>query len=143
MTQDYTCRIETLVPPAEAYEKIARVSEWWAKNFQGSAKDLGDTFTVRFGETFVDFTVVEAIPGRTVVWQVTGCNLHWLQDKTEWNGTDVAWDISSRDGTTTVTMTHRGLTPTAECFLACEKGWNNFVQKSLLLLINEGHGMPD
>ena len=55
-THDYTCSIQTSASAEEAYDKIARVSEWWAKNFKGSARNPGDAFTVRFGETFVDFT---------------------------------------------------------------------------------------
>ena len=69
-TQDYTCSIQSSVSAKEAYDKIARVSEWWAKDFKGSARNLGDTFTVRFGETFVDFKISEAVPDSRIVWQV-------------------------------------------------------------------------
>ena len=72
-TQDYTSSIQTSAPAAEAFDKIARVSEWWAKNFEGSARKPGDTFTVRFGKTFVDFTISEAVPGREIVWKVVNC----------------------------------------------------------------------
>ena len=139
---DYTCSIQAPVPAADAFEKIARVSEWWAKNFEGSARKLGDTFTVRFGETFVDFRISEAAPGRRIVWQVANCNLHWLKNKTEWNGTSVAWDLAPSNGATTVTMTHHGLTPEVECYSACENGWNGHVKSSLLELMTGGKGHP-
>lgn len=141
-TLDYTCSIQAPVSANEAYDKIAHVSEWWAKNFEGSARKLGDTFTVRFGETFVNFKISEAVPDSKIVWEVANCSLPWLQDKTEWNGTSVAWEISPSNGTTTVTITHRGLVPGAECYSVCEKGWNGHVQKSLLQFLNGGKGMP-
>ena len=142
-THDYTCSIQTSVSAKEAYDKIARVSEWWAKNFKGSARNLGDTFTVRFGETFVDFKISEAVPESRIVWQVANCHLPWLKDKTEWNGTSATWEISSSSGITTITFTHHGLTPDVECFSACEKGWNSHIQKSLLKLLNDGKGFPE
>lgn len=141
--QDYTCSIQTSVSAEEAYDKIARVSEWWAKNFEGSARNLGDTFTVRFGETFVDFKISEAVADSRIVWQVANCHLPWLKDKTEWNGTSATWEISSSSGITTITFTHHGLTPNVECFSACEKGWNGHIQTSLLKLLNDGKGFPE
>jgi hypothetical protein len=142
-TRDYTCSIQSSVSAKEAYDKVARVSEWWAKDFKGSARNLGDTFTVRFGETFVDFKISEAVPDSRIVWQVANCYLPWLKDKTEWNGTSADWEISSSRGITTVTFTHHGLTPDVECFGACEKGWNGHIQKSLLNLLNVGKGFPE
>jgi len=140
---DYTCTIQSTASAADAYDKIARVSEWWAKDFEGKAHDLGDTFTVRFGETFVDFEITEAVPSRRVVWSVTDCHLEWIADKTEWTGTRVAWDIESVNGATAVTITHHGLVPGVECYNDCEEGWNGHVQNSLLQFLNGGKGMPE
>ena len=142
-THDYTCSIQAPVSEKVAYDKIALVSQWWAKNFEGEAKKRGDRFTVRFGETFVDFEISEAVPNSRIVWQVANCHLHWLKNKTEWNGTSVAWDISSNKKATTVTMTHHGLTPEVECYGACENGWNGHVQNSLLQLLTQGKGLPE
>ena len=110
-TQDYQCTIAARISPAEAFEGIARVAEWW-RDFTGRARKAGDTFTVRFGKTFVDFRIADAIAPTHAVWQVTDSNLEWLQDKKEWTGTTVVWDISSDDGgKTQVRMTHVGLVP--------------------------------
>src|SRR5450432_3356187 len=99
--QDYQCSIQAPISEQEAFDKISRVSEWWVKNFKGSARKLGDSFTVRFSDTFsdtfVDFNIVEAVPDRRIVWQVADCHLHWLQDKTEWKDTSVVWELSARD----------------------------------------------
>ena len=140
--KDYTCTIEAAVPAKLAYDKIARVQEWWAKDFEGSARKLGDTFTVRFGETFVDFKIPDAHPDSRIVWHVVNCHLHFLKDKTEWNGTSVAWDLAAGGSTTTVTMTHHGLKPDVECYTNCESGWNKHVKQSLLPFLTEGKGTP-
>lgn len=141
--KDYSCSIQAPVPVQQAFDRIGQVSEWWAKDFEGRAKEQGDAFTVRFGKTFVDFTIAQADPGKRIVWQVVNCHLDWLKDKTEWKGTSVLWDLSSKNGITTVTMTHRGLVPEVECYGMCEQGWNFYVGKSLLQLFAEGKGDPN
>jgi len=140
--QNYQCSIAADFTPAEAFEAISRVNNWWAKNFEGSAEKLNDVFTVRFGETFVTFQVTECIPGEKVAWLVTDCYLPWLNDKTEWNGTTVMFEISPLGDETQVTMTHIGLTPEVECFDACEAGWNEHFGESLLKLLTEHAGVP-
>ncbi len=144
--QDYRLSISAPVSALDAYNKIACVSEWWAKDFEGSARNFGDVFTVRFGEgfggTFVDFKITEAVPGSKVVWHVTNCYLPWLKDKTEWNGTDVVFEVSASQSETTVTMTHEGLVPEVECFDSCIQGWNRYFGQSFRQFLTDGHGMP-
>ena len=140
--QDYTLSISAPVSASEAYDKIARVSEWWAKNFQGSARNVGDVFTVHIGETSVDFKIAEAVPGSRVVWHVTNCFLPWLKDKTEWNDTNVVFEVSASPSETTVTMTHEGLTPEVPCFDTCEKGWDQYFGQSFRQFLTDGCGVP-
>jgi hypothetical protein len=109
----------------------------------GRFPELGDTFTVRFGETFVDFRVSEVVPEKRIVWQVTDCNLHFIPNKKEWNNTRVVWDVSSENESTNVRMTHVGLVPEHQCYQNCEQGWNFFVRESLLKLLTENKGLPD
>ena len=119
---NYHSSITTNVTPKDAFANIANVSGWWAKNFNGSAQQAGDTFDVRFGETTVDFAITEAIPEQKIVWKVTNCHLPWLKDKTEWTGTEIVWEIAPQDNATRIDMTHVGLVPAVECYEACEKG---------------------
>lgn len=142
--QDYHRTIAAKIPVEEAFEKINRVSDWWTKKgFSGQSRKLGDTFTVRFGETFVDFEITEFIPGKTIVWQVKDANLHFVKDKKEWNNTKIVWEILSENGTTKVNMTHVGLVPAVECYDNCKAGWNFYVGESLLGLFTENRGRPD
>lgn len=140
--QDYTATIQVNANAKEAFQKISNVGDWWAKTFKGKASHKGDHFSVRFGETTVDFDIKEAIPDKKIVWHVSDCYLHWLKDKTEWTGTEVVWEISSENNHSEIKMTHVGLTPDVECFKDCQKGWNEHVKSSLVKLINENKGQP-
>ncbi|HEY4389665.1 MAG TPA: hypothetical protein VGN34_34925 [Ktedonobacteraceae bacterium] len=46
--QDYHSSITTHSTPEEAFDKVSRVSEWWAKDFEGKSEEPNDVFTVRF-----------------------------------------------------------------------------------------------
>jgi len=139
---NYHSSITTNVSPKEAFENIARVDAWWAKNFTGYATKTGDTFTVQFGATKVDFVISEAIPEKKIVWLVTDCHLPFLNDKNEWTGTSVNWEIGSENGETRIDMTHIGINPGVECFEICNAGWNRHIQDSLNNLMNKGEGKP-
>jgi hypothetical protein len=143
LTRDYHAQILVNTSAKEAFKHIANVPAWWAKHFEGSARRLHDVFTVRFGETFVRFSISESVPDQKIVWKVEDCHLHWLKDKKEWNGTEIVWKVSSRDGSTAIDMTHVGLNPDVECFENCQQGWNHYIKVSLFKLITEGHGLLD
>ena len=97
-TPDFTTTVVVNKTPEEAFDAIANVSAWWAKNFKGSAKNENDVFTVTFGATFVDFKITEVVPGKKVVWLVTDCNLHWINDKKEWKKTECIWTLTEKGG---------------------------------------------
>jgi hypothetical protein len=141
--RDYQFSIGAEITAKEALDRIARVPEWWTTGFAGADKKRGDAFSVRFGETFVDFEVAEFVPERKVVWRVTDCHLHFIKDKAEWKDTQVIWELSSTGDKTSVSMTHKGLVPTAECYGNCEAGWNFYVGESLRKYLTEGKGLPD
>ena len=140
--QDFNCSITANITAEESMDAVSQVSVWWAKDFTGSAEKLNDEFTVRFGETFVTFKITEFIPDSKVVWTTTDCYLPWLNDKTEWTGTKVIFEISTENNQTTINFTHQGLVPQAECYDMCVKGWTEYVPGSLLKLLKEGVGQP-
>ena len=141
--QDYSASITTNLTANATAERINRVADWWTASFTGASEKVDDAFSVRWGETFVDFAVTGYVPARKIVWRVTDCNLGFVDDKKEWKDTEVVFDISSEGGPTTVTMTHAGLVPNVECYDTCSKGWNFFITESLQQLLTENQGMPD
>lgn len=149
--RDFQFSITAPISAEEAMEHISDVQGWWAKQFEGSSSQLHDVFTVRFGGpkgTFVTFEITELIPGKKVVWYVTDCYLHWINDKHEWTGTSVVWELAAwelapdAEGTT-IHMTHQGLTPEVECFEDCKVGWTHHIKDSLLKYMTEQVGLPE
>ncbi|HEY8969558.1 MAG TPA: SRPBCC domain-containing protein [Puia sp.] len=140
--KNYQCSIMADVTPQEAYEGIKDVRGWWAKKVEGRSEQRWDVFTTRFGATFVTFEIMEDIPGKKIVWDVRDCHLHWINDKKEWNGTRVVFEIEPVGDRTKVTMTHVGLSPGAECYNDCENGWNEHIGESLVNYLNHHVGMP-
>ena len=129
--QNYHTSIRVNTPALEAFEKISLVDQWWGKDFEGKAKNPGDTFLIRFGETYVNFEIVESVPGQKLLWLVTDCNLHWLKDRKEWKGTKMSFQISPEKDLTRIHVTHIGLIPGIECYDNCKKGWDFYIQESL------------
>ena len=141
---DLQLEFDVPVSAAHAYAAISRVREWWIRDTEGETAALGGSFTVRFNNAkdFVRFTVTDALPGARYVWHVDDCFLPWFEDKTEWNGTDVIFDIVPAPGGSSVRMVHRGLTPDVECYNACTAGWEKYFMQSLRQLIESGAGTP-
>ena len=141
--QNFQCTITAPVSPAEAFEKISRVGDWWAVNFKGSAKNLHDRFTVHFARTTWSLMeIVEAEPDQYIMWKVADCCLPIFKDPLVWKNNFIAWEIKPDGLLTRVTMTHIGLFPGVECYEDCRKGWGFYVGESLYRLFTEGRGLP-
>ena len=58
-------------------------------------------------------TVAEATPCHSLVWHVTEAfhDLTNLEQKDEWLGTNIIWQLEEQKNATKVTVTHNGLSP--------------------------------
>ena len=140
--QDYNVSITVNATVEEAFNAINNITAWWSTDFEGNSEKLNDTFTVRFGETFITIKITEFIPYQKIGWQVIDCYKHWLKDKKEWQGTSMSWEISTENNSTQINFTHVGLVPGIECYNGCEGAWNEYIKESLFKLITEGKGIP-
>ncbi len=126
------------------FESIINIPLWWTEMFEGTADRQGRKFTVRFGSSvFKTMVVEELIPNKKIVWNVVDSviDIPELNNKTEWIGTKIIWEISTHQDKTVLELRHIGLTPKIECYTICENGWNGFTE-SLTELIHTGLGKP-
>ena len=70
-------------------------------------------------------------------------HFRFVENKGEWTGTDIIFEIAAREGRTEVRFTHRGLDPRCECYGACSDGWGNLLTRNLRGLIATGEPQPD
>jgi hypothetical protein len=69
--------------------------------------------------------------------------LDFIEDKREWNGTRVTFDIARKGDQTEVRFTHAGLVPAHQCYDACSNAWGSYIGGSLRSLIATGKGRPN
>jgi len=142
--QNFTSTFTVDQTPEEAFAAINNVRGWWSGEIEGSTDKLGDEFTYRYNDVhYSKQKITELIPGKKVVWLVLDSYLKFVQDKSEWNGTEVTFEVSKRGDKTEIRFTHLGLVPEYECFNACSNAWGFYINSSLRSLITTGKGEPN
>ena len=64
------------------------------------------------------------------------------QDKQEWKGTDIVFDIVESGGKTEVRFTHKGLASSFECYENCSAAWGMLINGNLRRRIATGETQP-
>ena len=87
--------------------------------------------------------VTELVPGRRVVWLVLENYLNFVEDQSEWVGTEIRFELVEQDGGTRIDFTHDGLLPEFECYEVCDPAWTFYLRTSLPQLLTTGTGLPE
>jgi hypothetical protein len=139
MNQDFTTNFTVDQSPEDSFAAINNVRSWWSGTIEGRADELGSEFTYRYKDVhYSKQQIAELIPGKKVVWLVLDGRLNSVEDKREWTGTAITFDIAERGDQTEVRFTHAGLVPENECFTACSSAWGYYINESLRSLIVRG-----
>lgn len=143
-TQDFTTAITIDQTPKEAFDAINNVRGWWSEEIEGNTDKLNDVFDYHYEDVHrCKMKLIEVIPDERIVWLVLENYFNFTEDKTEWTGTKIIFDIFQQDGKTGIRMTHLGLVPQYECYNICRDSWTNYIQNSLRNLITTGKGQPN
>lgn len=141
--QHYTISFTVDQSPEEVFAAVNNVRGWWSEDIEGSADAPGAEFAAHFGDIHHSTQkITEFDPGKKVVWHVTDSQLNFIEDKAEWTGTDIVFEITRKDVRTELRFTHVGLIPAIECYGACSDAWGGYIMHSLFALISTGEGQP-
>lgn len=142
--QNFTVVFTVDQTPEEVFAAINNVRGWWTGEIEGSTDKLGAEFTYRYKEFhYSKQKITKLIPGKKVVWRVVEGSLNFVADRSEWNGSEITFNISRQGKNTEVRFTHVGLVPVHECYNACSDAWGSYINGSLRSLITTGKGEPD
>ncbi|TSJ36516.1 SRPBCC domain-containing protein [Mucilaginibacter corticis] len=141
MEENFSTSITVPLHAAAALEKICQVPAWWGVTIEGPTEKLDDQFVIRMGqEAYFNCAITELIPGKRVVWSVGDCFMPWYEDKTEWSGTLMIFDLDESGSETEISFTHEGITPESECYKDCQPGWTHWIRNSLFSYLTTGKG---
>ena len=139
--QDFTTTLLVEKTSEEVFNDILNVREWWSGEIEGNSNKLDDEFSYRVGAFHYSVQkIVELVPYSKVVWLVKESNLSFIENKSEWTGTKIIFDISTQKNKTKLTFIHQGLVPKIECYDGCSGAWSKIIQESLFSLITTGKG---
>ena len=142
--QDFSLSFVVDKAPEEAFKAIKNVRGWWSEEIEGPTDVVGDVFEYHYKDLHrCAMKMSEAVPGKRVAWLVTDNYFSFTEDKTEWKGTKIVFDIAKKDDKTEVRFTHVGLVPEYECFEICSTSWGTYINGSLKSLIATGKGYPN
>jgi uncharacterized protein YndB with AHSA1/START domain len=142
-TPSFTTSFTVDRSPQEVFDAVLDVRGWWMTTIDGDDRAVGDEFSFRVPDVHsCTMRVTELVPGRKVTWQVIANHMTFIDDQSEWLGTEIRFELSPTGGGTELRFTHDGLVPTYECFDICRNAWSFYVGQSLRGLAATGAGEP-
>jgi hypothetical protein len=141
--QNFTTTIVVSQTAQQVFDAVNNVRGWWTENIEGHTDQLNSTYLYWYKDVHrCKIKVTALVPGKKVEWEVLENFLKFTEDKNEWKGTHIVFDITEKEGKTELRFTHVGLTEHDECYQVCREAWTHFIQDSLGSLITTGKGQP-
>lgn len=142
--KDFTTSFTVNQSAQKVFNAINNVRGWWSEEIEGDTYKLNDEFNYHYQDLHrCKIKIVESVPGKRIVWLVLDNYFSFTQDKKEWTGTKIIFDIIDKGDKVEVVFTHEGLVPEYECYNACVNGWTQYINNSLPDLVNTGNGQPN
>ena len=109
MSTDITMTFTVERTPQEVFDAVNDVRSWWSGSIVGDTDVLGSEWVYAVPDIhFSKFRTTEMTVER-VTWHVLDSYLSFADDKQEWTGTTVRFDIDTEADGTRLTFTHLGL----------------------------------
>ncbi len=152
MGTDLTMSFTVEQTPQEVFDAVTDVRSWWSGSIVGDTTTLGAEWVYTVPDIhFSKFRTTRLDPGSRVEWLVLDSHLTFPEDKQEWTGTTVRFEITPEPtdadaegpARTRLTFTHVGLHAGRECFEVCRTAWGQYVLGSLRDRVLTGAGVPD
>ena len=143
-TFDFVTTVTLDQSPEKVFNAINNVRGWWSESVEGNTDKLDEEFLYYYKDVHISkMKVVELVPGKKVAWLVLDNHFNFTEDKTEWNGNKIIFDIIAKGDKTELRFTQVGLVPAYECYAICSDAWTSYIQGSLKDLITTGKGKPN
>lgn len=145
--QNYTTSFTVHASPHEVFDAITRPQAWWTEMIEGGTARAGDEFGFdNPGLHRTRIRLTEVVPGTKMVWHVLENHFGFIQDQSEWVGSDIVFELDGgpggetdgSSGETAVRVTHVGLVPELECYDVCSAAWNHHLAHGLRSLVEAG-----
>jgi hypothetical protein len=141
---NFTASFAVAETPEKVFDAINNVRGWWSQAIEGDTDKLGAVFYYHYQDVHrCTIKISEWIPGKKVVWRVLHNDFNFIRDRSEWNGSEVVFELAEKGGKTELRFTHVGLVPAYECYDVCSDAWSLYVTGSLRELITKGEGRPN
>lgn len=129
---------------SEAFSAIKNFRGWWSEDIEGNTGKLDETFFYHYKDIHLcKLKLIEAVPGKRLVYLVVENEFNFIKDKSEWVNTKLIFDIVSNGNDTVVNFIHDGLVPEYECYQVCNDAWSGYITNSLKSYIEAGKGNPN
>ena len=143
-SKSFTATITVNKTDLEAFNAIKNFRGWWSEEIEGNTDKLDETFFYHYKDIHLcKIKLIEAVPGKKLVYQVVDNQFNFIKDQSEWVNTKLIFDIKGEGKTTEVSFTHEGLVPQYECYQVCNDAWSGYINNSLKNVIETGQGSPN
>ena len=143
-TSNFTTALLVDETPEEVFNAVNNVRGWWSQEIEGDTDKLNAEFIYQYKDVHISkMKITEFVPGKKITWLVMENYFNFTNDKNEWKGNKIIFEIAQKGDKTELQFTQEGLVPAYECYDVCHDAWTNYIQKSLRSLIATGKGQPN
>ena len=133
--KSYSKKLKVNSKPNIAFAALTtKIGDWWGDQ-DNPVNNIGEVFTMSWGEPWYQFKVVEFVPDEKVTWecinakQIIG-DLKGVEK--EWVGTQLQWTINQlNENEIEIAFNHEGLVPDFICYDFCSNTWDRFITFNL------------